>query len=213
MKKLNEYNDYHELLNDLKEKYGIPKASYFTNNVSYSQRQSIKRGKEGLYLHHDFEDTAIMLSHPQFNIENKYPYEWHEPENLTYCNTLEHLMLHVLIATRKQGVVNAKLKQETGTGGAVNFIVPQINTYISRAYEYKPQWLKTALSMFDDEKVVEQYYVCLEYLVKNYRGILFTDKARLISKLASPDLLVDCDKDKFSHFREYLITRLSEQIE
>lgn len=210
MKPIYKHDSYEELLIDLKKKYGVPSDSYFHNCVSYSPRQSIKRSAEGLLIHHDREDTAIMLSHAEFNKRFKYPFEWHNPENLTYCNMLEHLMLHILICCRKKGVLNERLQQETGSGGVVNFMAPQVNTYLSGAYEYKMPWILNALAMFDDKENVEDYYLCLEYMVKNYNGVSYKGKKVLALVLSSPDKMVVFDKKKYEPFFKALFKRLYE---
>ena len=115
MKKIYEYTNYEELLRDLKEKYGIPQYPYFKNDINYSMETRIKRGKEGLFLHHDREDTVIQLSVVDYNIMYDYPFEYHMPENLTYANYIEHLMLHVLISCSNN--INDELSQETGKIG------------------------------------------------------------------------------------------------
>lgn len=208
MKTIHEYKNYKELLLDLKKKYGIPSGPYFTNSVSYNPRQSIKRSKEGLFIHHDKEDTVIMLSSPEQNKKHNYPFEWHNPEYLTYCNMLEHLMLHILITTRDEGVINEKLYQETGSGGIVNFIAPQINTYISGAYDYKAAWLVTALSMFDNPENVESYYLCLEYMINNYNGVMFSNRIALAAALCSADRMVNYDEQKMAPYSAKLFERL-----
>lgn len=208
MKAVHEYKKYKELLLDLKKKYGVPSGSYFLNNISYSPRSSIKRSKEGLFVHHDKEDTAIMLSCPEQNKKHNYPFGWHNPEYLTYCNILEHLMLHVLISTREEGVINKELQQETGSGGIVAFMAPQINTYLAGAYSYKAAWLVTALSIFDNPKNVESYYLCLEYMIKNYKGIMFSDRITLAAALTSPDRMVAYDKEKMASYSINLFNRL-----
>ena len=209
MKPIYEYSNYEELLNDLKKKYGAPKDSYFINGVAYNPRKSIKRSKEGLFIHHDREDTVIMLSSAEQNKKHNYPFAWHNPENLTYCNFLEHLMLHILIATRKDGVLNMELKQETGSGGITTFMAPQINTYISGAYLYKMEWLVTALSIFDDPKNVESYFLCLEYFVENYNGIIYPNKEALIKALSLPDRMVSIDSKVYSIYEEKIYKRLN----
>lgn len=205
MKKIYEYTDYFELLKDLKVKYGIPKQSYFTNDVNYGARPSIKRSNEGLFVHHDREDTYIMISTKEMNIKHNYPFEVHEPENLTYCNYMEHLMLHVLIACNKE-VINKELKQALGIGGVVNFFVPQINTYLSKAYEFKQEWLLKSLSVFDEDEGYETYIKCLQYLIKNINKDigLVAHEEYLVKELTKFDIRVLYDRNKASHFKEIM---------
>lgn len=201
MKKIYEYTNYEELLRDLKEKYGIPQYPYFKNDINYSMETRIKRGKEGLFLHHDREDTVIQLSVVDYNIMYDYPFEYHMPENLTYANYIEHLMLHVLISCSNN--INDELSQETGIGGIINYFCPQINTYLSKAYQYKPEWLLTSLKIFDTEYGFDAYVKCLRYLLDNYNRLNKTPRDKLLEKLCRFDLrvaynyeLADIFKDK-----------------
>ena len=82
-----EYCDY------LQEKYGIGFCDYMTKN--WNKNQKVTRTKDGLYVHHKYEDHAIMLSTKEYAMKN--PYEWQLKENLVYCDFLEHLLLHILI--------------------------------------------------------------------------------------------------------------------
>lgn len=82
-----EYCDY------LQNKYGLPSCAYM--NKSWNKNAKISRTKEGLIAHHKFEDHGIMLSDKSFAMKN--PYEWQLPENIVYCDYLEHLYLHILI--------------------------------------------------------------------------------------------------------------------
>lgn len=198
MKKISEYRDYSELLLELKKKYGIPKYPYFKNKENYTQENRIKRGKEGLYIHHDREDTYPQLSVKNVNIIYSYPFECHNPENLTYANALEHLMLHILIAVKNE----EDSSDEVGIRGIILFMVPQINTYLANAYDYKKDWLRKSLSIFDDEENKEEYYKCLEYLISNYHGS-YSKKHHFAARLLWPDQLVDYDEDVFA---EYLKT-------
>lgn len=114
-----EYCDY------LQHKYGIGKYAYMTK--SWNKNNNATRTKEGLLIHHKFEDHAIMLSSKEYAM--KHPFEWQLAENLVYCDYLEHLLLHVLICKfpSKTRVKN----NEVGVGGVVNFLVPLLNDIYS----------------------------------------------------------------------------------
>lgn len=139
---INEYNkikemDYESYCGYLQNKYGLAKRPYFTEN--YSKIKTNVRSKEGLIIHHKKEDVAIMLSNPSFAREN--PFEYQLPENLVYCDYLEHLLLHVLIC--EDIIVNRKkIRNENelvGVGGAVNFICPELNDVYS-GYKSSQEW-------------------------------------------------------------------------
>lgn len=114
-----EYCDY------LQEKYGIGLCDYMTKN--WNKNQKVTRTKDGLYVHHKYEDHAIMLSTKEYAMKN--PYEWQLKENLVYCDFLEHLLLHILICENPSK--NKNENEKVGVGGIVNFIVPELNDVYS----------------------------------------------------------------------------------
>lgn len=136
---IEEYNqinnlDYEDYCKYLQNKYGIPKKAYFTKEFS---KNKITRTNEGLLVHHIKEDTAIMLSTPEFAQKN--PYEFQLPHNLVYCDYLEHLFLHILICENPNPYHN--LLEAVGIGGVENFIIPQLNDFYSK-YPIKQLWIK-----------------------------------------------------------------------
>ena len=114
-----DYCDY------LQQKYGIGLAPYFSKNWNVNPK--CKRTKDGLIAHHKFEDHAIMLGNPEFAAKN--PYEWQMPENIVYCDYLEHLLLHILIGEQTDA------RQALGLGGAVTYIIPALNNYFENGYK------------------------------------------------------------------------------
>lgn len=122
-----EYCDY------LQRKYGIGLANYMSENWKKSNK--VTRTKEGLYVHHKYEDHAIMLGDPEYAKNN--PYEWQMKENLVYCDLLEHLFLHQLIC--EYPAENKNEYEQVGIGGVVNFIVPELNDVYS-GWRSKQAW-------------------------------------------------------------------------
>lgn len=146
------YSSYKDALKLLKEKYGVPTGNYFINLINFTTNPKIKRTKEGLFIHHDMENKFVMLSTKGY--AEHYP-EAHEAENLTYCNLLEHLILHLIIHREKINLYEqlgsdkyfeqvtlqkATPKGETepiigtpdvGIGGAVNYLIPDIEAWYS----------------------------------------------------------------------------------
>lgn len=114
-----EYCDY------LQQKYGIGLCDYMRPN--WTKNSKVTRTKDGLYVHHKYEDHAIMLGNPAFAQKN--PYEWQKKENLVYCNLLEHLLLHQLIC--EYPAENKNNNEQVGIGGIINFIVPELNDVYS----------------------------------------------------------------------------------
>ena len=114
-----EYCDY------LQQKYGIGLCNYMSEN--WKKNSKVTRTKDGLYVHHKYEDHAIMLSNPEYAKKN--PYEWQMKENLVYCDLLEHLLLHQLIC--EYPADNKNKNEQVGIGGVVNLIVPELNDVYS----------------------------------------------------------------------------------
>lgn len=118
--KVKEFN-YLEFCDYLQKKYGIGTAPYFSK--SWSKNPKCARTKEGLIAHHKHEDHAILLG--EVNHAMKNPYEWQLPDNIVYCDYLEHLFLHILICENPSE--NQNLSEAVGIGGVINFIVPELN--------------------------------------------------------------------------------------
>lgn len=136
-----EYCDY------LQQKHGIGKYAYMTK--SWNKNNKATRTKDGLLIHHKFEDHAIMLSSREYAM--KLPFEWQLAENLVYCDYLEHLLLHVLICKfpSKARVQN----NEVGVGGIVNFLVPLLNDIYS-GWEPKKEWQLNCWNLIKNDKDV-----------------------------------------------------------
>lgn len=96
---------YDELIQYLKEKYGIPPKPYFEIKVIkgkecvFQNKKSNIRISEGLNIHHDYEKEYPLLS--EKDAIHFAPYEVQLPKNLTYCNVLEHLLIHYKIMIDK----------------------------------------------------------------------------------------------------------------
>lgn len=84
----------------LQEKYGVPDGAYYLRaekTGAWRKNQKITRLKsDGLYIHHVKEMYQASLSMQL--VAKAMPYEAQEPHNLVYCDLLEHLKLHILIA-------------------------------------------------------------------------------------------------------------------
>lgn len=136
-----QYCDY------LHQKYGIGLCDYFRPN--WTKNPKVTRTKDGLYVHHKYEDHAIMLGNPAYAKKN--PFEWQRKENLVYCNLLEHLLLHQLICEYPSEDKNDM--ENVGIGGIVNFIVPELNDVYSGWVSSKA-WQQTCHSVIINNKDV-----------------------------------------------------------
>ena len=148
--------DYNEYVNYLQAKYGIPKKSYFT--LDWRKNTDITRTKEGLYIHHVKENKTIMLCNPDY--AKNMPFEYQNPENLVYCDLLEHLLLHILIC--EEADINSN--EIPGIGGVQNFIIPQLNDVYS-GYISSKSWERKCYNKIINDKDV--YYELIARFVEN----------------------------------------------
>lgn len=116
---------YQELVMYCINKYGRVSGTYFCTSEMKSVNSKIKRGGEGLYVHHIMEDRAIMLSNPNFAKEQ--PWEYQMPHNLVYCNIFEHLLLHTKIVFQHEPSKMEDPRILPGIGGIMNYIYPQLD--------------------------------------------------------------------------------------
>ncbi|TPR54755.1 hypothetical protein [Metamycoplasma neophronis] len=124
--------------------------------------------------HHKYEDHEVLLS----DRENakRYPYEWQLPENLVYCDYLEHLLLHILICEKflKKDVTGKFMRtfedENTSTTdwlriqGITVFIAPLLNDFYS-GWTPKLEWMRKCLSLIENDKHV--YLVLLKRFKTN----------------------------------------------
>lgn len=134
---------YHQAVEILLLKHG-PAISEYYRQKSYNrflngEIKSITRGKyqrtkEGLYCHHIDEYKFENLSNKDFIQEYKYQYDYQKKERLVYCDLIEHLILHTLIAKETNG--------ERGFTGYITFIRPTVNEWYLDEIDPKPEWMK-----------------------------------------------------------------------
>ena len=136
-----QYCDY------LQGKYGIGKSDYMTK--SWNKNHKITRTKEGLMVHHKYEDHAIMLSTKEYAIKN--PFEWQLAKNMVHCDFLEHLFLHILICEYPSPERNER--EAVGIGGVINFIVPELNDVYS-GWQTNQEWRIICHSKIINDKEV-----------------------------------------------------------
>lgn len=97
----------------LVNKYGRPEYDFFNPKC--------KRPSEGLEVHHVKEDEISDLCDRK--IAARYDKSFQAPENLVFCDYLEHLLLHILIGEKTAGGKNI------GLSGAFFHIIPAIKSY------------------------------------------------------------------------------------
>lgn len=84
----------------LQKKYGLPTRDYFATEACRSKSKGITRTSEGLFLHHNAENLGNGGNLGDPHLARIHPFEYQKRENLTYCNYLEHLLLHLKINAR-----------------------------------------------------------------------------------------------------------------
>ena len=164
---------YNKYVSYLKQKYGEAKVPYMTKN--YNKNPKVTRTKEGLFCHHIMENRVSGLY--DGDCAKKHPFSYQEPENLVYCNFLEHLILHLKI-TQEQieeymdkdiHYVYHPFPDTLGITG-VNFIVSQLNDLYSGYVG--TGWLQNCFNVVKDME--EDYYIimnevfkCVEIAIRN----------------------------------------------
>lgn len=151
---INEYQNvkdfsYEGYCGYLNKKYGAVPRKYGSSKN--------KRPDDGLFIHHVREDEVASLSNRKIALANDPAYQ--EPENLVYCNYLEHLLLHIMIGEETAGTKNL------GLNGPFVFIVPALKNYFERGWK--------------NEKINAGYYSAIEgnkevydILLKRYNKIV-----------------------------------------
>ena len=173
---------YREQLEHLKAKYGAAPENYYLDVACTRKSKKNGRGMEGLFLHHDFEydprnPLVSNLSDPEMG--KLFDYDYQKAENLTYCDYLEHLMLHCKINLLRVDQLGAFIKD-----GVVNFMVPQLNDWYGYAVDLAP-WQKAAFGriegVYSDYRAILNSWV--DTLVKKAGGLAEGDAAQLKESL------------------------------
>ncbi len=197
---------YMEIVEYLKDKYGLVPKNYFTKGGN--KTQGITRGNEGLYIHHIDEDKMILLSnkignHPvvndgllnenQINLVEK---EFQKADRLVYCDLLEHLLLHLKIVEEPKPLIS---EVKVGIGGIVNFIVPELNDIYS-GIQYNQEWKQEVVLKVIDRK--SDFFKLLKYGIKN----LNIERDEYISSLPLNSFIWEQENNfkLFKEFDEYL---------
>lgn len=168
---------YQNIVDMLLEKYGRAKGDYFIDESCRSKNSAISRAKEGLECHHIDEYRAINLSNPE--AARIFPYAYQKATRLVYCNYLEHLLLHIKIA-EENDTINQNDNLLTGIGGAVEFIVKNLNDFYSGKV-YQAEYLNVASRVVSpDYKSYIQYLRYLWNLIQS---------SKVYSRLYTKDIL------------------------
>ncbi len=143
-----EYNEvkemtYKDFFTYLINKYGTPSYPFELYDVDVDPESSLsmieismKKRKEGLYVHHFFECFYPEYILVMAKTASKYPKEYQYKDNLCYCNLLEHMYLHILIGriVRDQGP-DKKLFNDLCGIDVSEGIMPVVNDALSGRYD------------------------------------------------------------------------------
>lgn len=155
------YMDYCDYL---KDKYGMVRSCYMTRNGGSIAKKS--RTSDGLVVHHIMECKEILLCKKEVALT--CPYEWQEPQNLVYCDYLEHLLLHIKIVE-----YYAPYKGAVGYGGT-DFIIGELNDVYS-GYKTNQKWREALHNKVINDK--DAYLAIL----KDYKILLIMTNREIYS--------------------------------
>lgn len=205
--------DYIELCNYLQKKYDAPKFSYFLSIDSKNPTSRIRRSDEGLFVHHIYENTMPDLGKNE--VMKITPFEWQQPENLLYCNYLEHFLLHLKIVKEGKSIKRVKI---LGIGGIINHFCEALNYYYLHHTSFrKNTWLHAWAIVGKErakkyEKMIETKDKQFEPIKENVDDYLLllkeTDEA-----ICSDEIIFDYCKDIWKQlFREELYGKYTTNI-
>ncbi len=102
-----------------KQEYEIVKNFSYEEYCDYLSKKYESISKTGLFKHHTYENVKANLSNPDVSKDATEE----ERNTITYCSFDEHLFLHILIGEQTDA------RKALGLGGAVTYIIPQLNKY------------------------------------------------------------------------------------
>lgn len=111
---------YQEYCTYLQNKYGLSPCNY-----TFGGGGKDKRSSDGLELHHIKENEVTGLSNKEK--ASNYPIEYQQPQNLCYCDYLEHMLLHIMIF--KEDLEKNSDMDIMGILGVINHMVERLNDF------------------------------------------------------------------------------------
>ena len=173
---LDEYNaaknmNYNAFCEYLKAKYGIATEDYYL--PGFVRNNKVSRTREGLFAHHVMEDRAILLSTRE--VAMTHPMLYQSKENLVYCDWVEHLYLHLLIAENPA----PDAEEGVGIGGCVSFLVPQLNDVFA-GFRSDKEWEQNCINKVFDEETGFDAYMAIVARLKVHLAKLLTGDSSVI---------------------------------
>ena len=165
---------YREYCKYLQYKYGIPKNSYYNEQYNKNKNEN-SRTSEGLVIHHICEDIKTNLSNKE--VAKSCDFNYQLPENLCYCDYLEHLFLHILITEYP----NEETDDVVGIGGSANYLIPELNNLFSGYIPEQPS-KKYVIDCFNR---VKNDFITYKYLISRFLSNNDVPKESLINVVLS----------------------------
>ena len=167
---------YREYCKYLQDKYGIPKNSYYNEQYNKNRNEN-SRTSEGLVIHHVCEDIKPNLSNKE--VAKSCDFSYQLPENLCYCDYLEHLFLHILITEYP----NEEADDVVGIGGSANYLIPELNNLFSGYIPEQPS-KKYVIDCFNR---VKDDFIIYKYLIGRFLSNNDIPRESLINIVLSGD--------------------------
>ncbi len=133
--------NYDEVVQKLIDKYGPATDDYYRES-SYQRflngdnktitKGKISRASEGLYCHHIDENELDNLSNNDYIAHFGYDFAYQRSNRLVYCNLVEHMILHFLIAIETKG--------SHGLSGFEMIRASVYDYYVTGIHEFKLEW-------------------------------------------------------------------------
>ena len=159
---------YRDQLKYLKQKYGPVPENYYLDINCTRKSKVISRTADGLFVHHDYEyDPANPLVNDlsKKELAVQFDYMYQHAENLTYCNCLEHFILHIKINFLRTEQLKRFIQD-----GVVNHFIPDLNDW----YRYRVTLLPWQQNCFN---VIKDNYTDYVMLVEHWHRSLGMDPA------------------------------------
>lgn len=159
--KTNVLNDYSYIgyLEYLKRKNGKVPGDY-----AIGKRRNREITKEGFEIHHDMENEIPGLSN-----KNKFTQrEYQSSEHLTYCDKMEHLLLHTLIVKESDMEKVSEGKVLLGINGIINHMIPDLNSIFAQPQNnFRRKKLEQHKVVINNNKYGVDFYVKLLFDIHN----------------------------------------------
>ena len=167
---------YREYCKYLQDKYGIPKNSYYNEQYNTNRNEN-SRTSEGLVIHHICEDIKPNLCNKE--VAKSCDFNYQLPENLCYCDYLEHLFLHILITEYP----NEETDDVVGIGGSANYLIPELNNLFSGYIPEQPtkNYIIICFNRVKDD------FITYKYLISRFLSNNDIPKESLVSVVLSGD--------------------------